>query len=177
VWTKIFLSLGSNLGERKKNIEHAFVFLMSKIKNAEISCIYETQPMYIKNQPKFLNAAMSGYTLFSSRALLKYIHSIEKKLGRNRNKEIEKGPRPIDIDILLFGNEIIATNKLKIPHPAIEERKFVLIPLLELDPDLLNPKTGKLFSKSLPDLGDQGVYYHSFSRYTKSHKRLDFDPL
>ena len=109
--------------------------------------------------PRVLNA--EGKTALSPFALLKRIHQIENILGRIRTDDIPMGPRTIDIDILLYGNEVINTPELQLPHPRIKEREFVLIPLLELNPNLKDPVTGVPYSYALENLDSQGVYFHS----------------
>ena len=130
---KVLLSLGSNLNFRKKNIERAVKHLNSSryINFIDISSLYETSPMYNSNQQDFINCVLEIQTSLSPLELLKYVQTIEKKMGRNRNLRRNQ-PRKIDIDILTYNDEIINKNNLIIPHPRINERKFVLIPLLEL---------------------------------------------
>lgn len=157
---RVFFSLGSNRGNRHQNIKKAYVALCRIIEQAKLSSIFETKPMYFLNQSLFLNAVMCGHTSMAADKLLLYIQAIERDLGRERKKEHKNGPRTIDIDILLFGNQTIITVDLVIPHPRMTERKFVLVPLLELEPDLRNPLNGKLFKNYLSDLGNQGVYLY-----------------
>ena len=98
--------------------------------------------------------------------ILKGVKELEISLGRKRNRDRRFGPRIVDIDILLYGREVIKKSNLTIPHPKMHERKFVLIPLLELDPYLRDPANGQLYWKYLLKIKAQGVYFHSFSRYT-----------
>lgn len=157
---RVFFSLGSNLGNRQQNIQKAYAALCPIIEQAKLSSIFETKPMYFLNQPLFLNAVMCGHTNMADKRLLVYIQGIERDLGRDRTKEQKNGPRTIDIDILLIGNQVITTADLVIPHPRMTERNFVLVPLLELEPDLRNPLNGKLFKKYLKDLNEQVVYLY-----------------
>ncbi len=150
------------------NIEEAVNLLHCYLFKPFLSRIYETKPLYYKKQLPFLNAVLRGYTSLSPAKLLIYIHVIEQKMGRRRRKAIKYGPRIIDIDILIYQEKIITTKKLIIPHPKIHERKFVLLPLLELNPYLKDPQSKQYFWKSLINLANQGVYFHSFSRYTKT---------
>ena len=154
----VFLSLGSNLGRRKQNLLAAVEALECCLDNIRCSSIYETSPMYYLEQPKFLNMAVSGACGLEPLQLLRRILGIEFRLGRDRNDYIPNGPRIIDIDILLFGRRIVKRENLRIPHPRIRERQFVLIPMLELQPDLVDPETGTPLSESLQSLEDQGVY-------------------
>lgn len=122
------------MGNREENLIFAFKKLSLILKNLKTSSVYETEPMYNTNQDKFLNAVFSGDTDLLPMQLLDAIHAIEDESGRNREKAGWKGPRPLDIDILLFGRMTIKTAVLTIPHPGMKERGFVLVPLIELDP-------------------------------------------
>lgn len=113
------------------------------------------------DQDDFINAAISGETETSAEELLFFLQTIETNMGRVRNPDRPKGPRVIDLDILLFGDELIDTDKLTIPHPRIGERAFVLVPLLELAPTLVHPRTGKPFSIFLPDVENQGIFCYN----------------
>jgi len=126
--------VGSNIGNREENLIFAFKKLSSIFKNLRSSSVYETEPMYNMDQDKFLNAVFAGDTSLLPTQLLDAIHAIEDESGRDRKKAGWKGPRRLDIDILLFGTMTIQTGTLTIPHPGIKERGFVLVPLLELDP-------------------------------------------
>ena len=119
---EVFLSVGSNMGNREENLIFAFRKLSLILKNLKASSVYETEPMYNTNQDKFLNSVFSGDTDLLPMQLLDAIHAIEDESGRNREKAGWKGPRPLDIDILLFGRITIKTAAL------------VLVPLIELDP-------------------------------------------
>jgi 2-amino-4-hydroxy-6-hydroxymethyldihydropteridine diphosphokinase len=144
--TKAYLGLGSNLGDRQANLEKALSLLDAKI--LRISSFYETEPMYVTDQPAFLNMAVEIETEMLPRDLLEHILSIEQTMGRIRT--LNKGPRNIDIDLLLYGNEIIDEPGLVIPHPAIADRKFVLDPLSEIAPDLVHPVTKRKISQERP---------------------------
>lgn len=154
---KIFLSLGSNIGEMEEILKDSVLKLGEKITNIVCSSIYKTKPLYYNEQPDFYNLVVSGNTLLSYEELFKFTGEIEHFFGRNRDKEIRNGPRSLDIDILLFNNICINTKKLIIPHPGIEERLFVLVPLNEIDNTLTSPRTGKLFSSYIDKLSDQEV--------------------
>ena len=154
----VYLSLGSNLGKRERNLRRAVQGLSVILGQVRCSSIYETRPMYVEQQPKFLNMVVAGYFYGQPTDLLQRILELELKLGRDRENFTPKGPRIIDIDILLFGGRIVNQKDLLIPHPYLKERQFVLIPLLELEPDLRDPESGNLLAKSLERLEDQGVY-------------------
>ena len=142
-----YLSLGSNLGDRENNLKRAVALLKKEgIKILKESSIYETEPMYYKEQGKFLNQVIKIETKFSPEKLLKVIEKIERELKRER--KIPKGPRTIDIDIVFFGNKIINSDRLKIPHPLILERDFVIKPLLEIEPEIIHP----LYNRKVKDL-------------------------
>ncbi len=113
--------------------------------------------------------AISGFTDMHPRALLNEIHLIEKEFGRNREQEIFKGPRPLDIDILLYENKIITEPDLIIPHPGLAERKFALLPLLELDFNLVHPGLGIPLKKLAACLPTQGIYPLNDNRYDESY--------
>jgi 2-amino-4-hydroxy-6-hydroxymethyldihydropteridine diphosphokinase len=135
-----YLSLGSNLGRLEENLERALALLESEtIHVIERSSIYETEPQDVTDQPWFLNMAVACETLCFPLQLLTAVRSVEREMGRARR--IRRGPRVIDIDILLFGNAIIETPRLTVPHPRMLERRFVLEPLLEIAPDLVHPVT------------------------------------
>src|SRR5215467_5642925 len=134
----VYLSLGSNLGDRAANLRSAIERLGSLGKVVELSSFYETEPVEVTDQPWFLNCAVKLDTEKMPRQLLAAILALEREMGRHRTQY--KGPRPIDIDILLFGNSIVATADLIVPHPAMQDRRFVLEPLNEIAPDLRHPK-------------------------------------
>ena len=135
----VYLSLGSNLGDREKNLQAAISRLQSLGDIAAVSAFYETEPVEFTQQPWFLNCAVALKTSKMPKQLLSSILKIEEEMGRRRSREKPKGPRDIDIDILLFGNSLIETKDLTIPHPAMHERRFVLEPLAEIAPDRRHP--------------------------------------
>jgi 2-amino-4-hydroxy-6-hydroxymethyldihydropteridine diphosphokinase len=133
--TGVYLALGSNVGDRERNLRAAIELLPV----LRISPIYETEPVDYTEQPWFLNLVVEAETDLSPFDLLATTSRIEQELGRVR--DIPKGPRTIDIDILLFGDQIVNTPDLQIPHPRMAERRFVLAPLADLAPDLRHPAT------------------------------------
>lgn len=134
----LYLLLGTNLGERKLNLEKAIFEIGRKVGSViKKSGVYETAAWGIMDQPNFLNQVLQIETQFSPQIVLKKILEIEKKMGRIR--EQKWGARLIDIDILYFGNEIVESENLKIPHPFIQERRFTLMPLVEISPDFIHP--------------------------------------
>lgn len=149
--TLAYLGLGSNVGDREEFIEQA-VFLLGKNPKIDVikhSANYETEAEGNANQPPFINAAVEIKTSLSPQQLLEVCHEIEATLGRER--EIEWGPRTIDIDILLFGSEILSEDKLQVPHPLMHERLFVLKPLKDIAPQVIHP----VLEKSIDTLYDE----------------------
>lgn len=147
----VYLSLGSNLGKRKKNLREAIRFLgeNSNIKIKRISSFYETEPIG-PPQPKYINAAIELETELNPFAILFECKKIEGILGREPSSE-KWGPRPIDLDILLYNDEIINESDLVIPHPLMHKRKFVLKPLAEIAPEVIHPMLNKRIKKLLQD--------------------------
>ncbi len=156
----VYLSLGSNLGDRELYIREAIVALRNKLVDVTVSELYETSPCDFLDQPAFLNCVLKGTFYGSPEKLLEVIMEIENSANRQRN--IDKGPRTLDIDILLFGDRIIERAGLIVPHPRMLKRQFVLIPLLKIDPQVRDPKSGEYVWKYYRSLGSQGVYYFSF---------------
>ncbi len=154
----VYLSLGSNLGDRKRNLARAVACLQELLAELQVSSLYETAPMELADQPRFFNVAVCGRTALEPQALLKAIMGIESRLGRDRRGAVPKGPRVIDIDLLLFAERIIAEENLQVPHPRMTGRRFVLQPLLELDASLRHPASGEPLASYLERLGEQGVY-------------------
>jgi 2-amino-4-hydroxy-6-hydroxymethyldihydropteridine diphosphokinase len=137
---RAYLSLGSNLGERDENLQRALALLeREQIRPVARSSVYETEPQDVTGQPWFLNIAVACETRFFPLQLLTAVLRIEREMGRVRR--LPRGPRLIDIDILLLGNAVVDTPRLTIPHPRMLERRFVLEPLLEIAPELLHPVT------------------------------------
>lgn len=135
---RYFLCLGSNLGDREKNLEQAHSLLKEEgIKIIQLSSVYETQPVDLLSQSWFFNQVIEIETGIAPPGLLDLIKRIEKLMGRNTL--IQKGPRAIDIDILLAEDKVIHTKELSIPHPRLEKRNFVLIPFAEISPETVHP--------------------------------------
>jgi 2-amino-4-hydroxy-6-hydroxymethyldihydropteridine diphosphokinase len=134
----VYLSLGSNLGDRAQNLQTAIDALHgSDMQILRISSVYETAAVDYLSQPDFLNCVVEVETSLMPVRLLLRIGKIERELGRKR--DIPKGPRTIDIDILLYGRSVVETARLQIPHPRMDARRFVLEPLVELAPDFRHP--------------------------------------
>ncbi len=157
----VYLGVGSNLGNRAGAIDNAATALTAVLENFENSKIYETAPMYREDQPPFLNCVFRGACYIEPFELLEIIHQIEREAGRDRKKAGWMGPRTIDIDILLFGSRVIESENLIIPHARMNERAFVLVPLLDLDPAIRDPVTGERYSVQAENLGREGIYYYA----------------
>jgi 2-amino-4-hydroxy-6-hydroxymethyldihydropteridine diphosphokinase len=152
----VYLSLGSNLGDRPGNLSRAIEQLSSDdLRVLRVSSTWETEPRDVPNQPWFLNLVIEAETSLFPRQLLHRIHRIERELGRVRTTP--KGPRVIDIDILLFGRSVVQAEGLEIPHPRLTERRFVLEPLAELVADLRHPVTRRTVREMLGAVAEQAV--------------------
>jgi 2-amino-4-hydroxy-6-hydroxymethyldihydropteridine diphosphokinase len=153
---EIYLALGSNLGDRMSNLTTAVQHLSQKLTIKKVSSVYETEPIYYEKQPLYLNAALSAVTRLDPFELYRFVKSIESNLGRQPS--FRNAPRTIDIDILFYGDRIIETPELTVPHPRIAERAFVLVPLAEIAPGLVHPVTHEKISKLLAEVeGKDGV--------------------
>ena len=136
--TRVFLSLGSNIGDRAANLKAAIAALPGAgVRVRKVSAFYETEPVDYLQQDWFLNCVVEGGTELPAGTLLPRLREIEMRMGSK--KAIAKGPRILDIDILLYGDETIATPELQVPHPRMTERRFVLVPLVEIAPDMQHP--------------------------------------
>jgi 2-amino-4-hydroxy-6-hydroxymethyldihydropteridine diphosphokinase len=148
-----FIGLGSNLGDREAMIRQALEALaaLPQTELLRASSLYDTEPVGDVEQPNFLNAVAHVDTSLPARQLLWNLLLIEKRLGRERARRW--GPRIIDLDLLLYGNEVIEEADLRVPHPELTRRAFVLVPLVELDATLVHPGTGGTMLSHLSRLG------------------------
>jgi len=146
----VYLSLGSNVGDREGQLRDARVRLDTVGRVIAVSSFYETEPVEFTQQPWFLNCAVAIETSNTPQQLMSEILRIEEAMGRRRVQK--KGPRSIDIDILLFGDTILESNDLTIPHPAMPQRRFVLEPLAEIAPQALHSVLKKTISELLDQL-------------------------
>lgn len=156
----VYLSIGSNVGDRVLYLNEAVTALwhLARTSIRKVSSIYETEPWGNKNQPSFLNLSIALETELSPEELLENCQKIEMQLGRNRKQKWE--PRPIDIDILLYGEEMIQTPTLQIPHINLTDRRFVLEPLAEIAPDVRVPPSFSTVSMLLEQCPDQSWVVH-----------------
>ena len=152
---KIFLALGSNIGNRQENINQAIRFLSKEITDIKQAPIYESKAVGYEDQPDFLNTVISGYTDLSPEELLNFVKKVEKQTGRI--KRFRWGPREIDIDILFYGNLVIEKDNLIIPHPRIQERDFVLKPLCDLEPEFIHPVLKKTVLELFNNLKEKSI--------------------
>jgi 2-amino-4-hydroxy-6-hydroxymethyldihydropteridine diphosphokinase len=146
-----YLSLGSNLGDRAANLHSAIAQLSPAGKVTAVSSLYETEPVEVVDQSWFLNCVVAIETELPARELLQAVLALERFMGRQRLTP--KGPRKIDIDLLLFGDAIIAKPGIKVPHPAMQGRRFVLEPLVEIAPEASHPELHKTARELLAALG------------------------
>jgi 2-amino-4-hydroxy-6-hydroxymethyldihydropteridine diphosphokinase len=154
----VYLGLGSNMGDRRENLRKALDLLGQRLRIEKQSSIYDTEPQDNPDQPRFLNMVVRASTTLAPETLLTLLKGIEAKLVRARASE-RYTPRPIDIDILFYGNQTLYSKDLTIPHPRVTERAFSLVPLEEIAPDLKHPASGKTPKQMLAEMkkGVQGV--------------------
>ena len=154
----VYLGLGSNLGNRQHNLDRALDFLSQRLRVEKVSSVYDTEPVGTTNQPRFLNLVCQLSTGLEPLALLTLVKGIESKLGRLPHTS--NGPRPIDIDILFYDDQVIEAPGLVVPHPRLMERAFVLIPMAEIAADLVHPVNGKTIEELTRELqeGVQDVF-------------------
>jgi len=151
----LYLALGTNLGDRFANLQAAIAVLPPAIRVLDQSPVYETPPWGLADQPAYLNMVLKGKTSLPPLKLLKHLKRLETRLGRQ--PAVRWGPRLIDLDILFYGDLILDTPELIIPHPRLHERAFVLVPLVDLAPGLIHPVLGISVSQLLAELDTTGV--------------------
>ena len=150
----VYLSLGSNVGDRAKNLKDAIATLAdSGVDVRNVSSIYETEPVDLLEQPWFLNCVVEAQTKLAPLDLLHALRAIEARMGSE--KIVAKGPRLIDLDILLYGDKTIDTPELQVPHPRMHLRRFVLVPLAEIAPHARHPRSGQSATEMLASSPDK----------------------
>jgi len=151
----VAIALGSNLGDRRGHLEWAVSHLSRLVTDLRLSAVFETEPHDVPDvQPPYLNAVITGTTTTAPRELLSYLHVLERKRGRTRNAF--RAARTLDIDLILYGDEVITEPGLEVPHPRFRDRRFVLEPLAALAPEMRDPVTGKTVGELLSGLGRRG---------------------
>jgi 2-amino-4-hydroxy-6-hydroxymethyldihydropteridine diphosphokinase len=154
--TRIYLALGSNVGDRLENLRKAVAqFESIGLAVQRTSSVYETEPVDRLDQPWFLNCVVEATTTVLPRVLMQKILRLETQMGRNRQRESPKGPRTIDIDIVLYGKSRIHSPDLTVPHPRFRQRRFVLVALNELDPKLRDPESQRSVHELLEAITDR----------------------
>ena len=151
-----YIALGSNLGNRAEALSSAVGHLRSFGRVVALSSLYETDPVGYHDQPAFLNAVVALETQLEPLPLLRGLLAIERELGRDRGQGPLKGPRTLDLDLLLMGDWIVAGEELSLPHPALAQRRFVLAPLAEIAPEHRRPESNQTMAELLALLPDEG---------------------
>lgn len=153
--SRVFIALGSNIGDRAANLNAAIKAMEPEVHPRECSPVYETPPWGYLDQPKFLNQVIEAETDLSPASLLDYLKKIEVEVGRRET--FRYGPRLIDLDIIFYDGEVIDSPPLIIPHPRLEERSFVLMPLADLAPDYRHPILGDSVKDMLARVDSKGI--------------------
>lgn len=153
--TTVLLALGTNLGDRLQNLKSVLQELSVQVKIEKVSSVYETPPWGYLDQPAFLNQVIGGQTSLAPHSLLSFVKNVEKNMGRV--KTFQNGPRLIDIDILIFGEQIVTSPDLVIPHPRMAERAFVLVPLAEIEPARIIPGQELTVKELLMEMATSGI--------------------
>jgi 2-amino-4-hydroxy-6-hydroxymethyldihydropteridine diphosphokinase len=147
-----YIALGANLGDRERTLRSAIAALRQLGTVEAISSFYETAPVGLVEQPDFLNAVVALRTQLPPQELMTALLHIEQQHGRDRSVSVPKGPRTLDLDLLSYGDLVMETPSLTVPHPALAERRFVLIPLAEIAPQWRHPVCGKTAAELLAGL-------------------------
>ena len=154
--TSAYIALGSNLGDREGTLRSAIDALRQLGSVDAISSFYETAPVGLVEQPDFLNAVIALRTALPPQELMAALLRIEQQHGRDRSVSVPKGPRTLDLDLLSYGDVVMETPTLTLPHPSLAERRFVLVPLTEFAPQWRHPVSGKTAANLLTELSQHG---------------------
>jgi len=151
----VYLALGGNLGDRLANLREALKALEPRLHVLAESAVYETPPWGFTDQPAFLNMAVKARTRLRPRGLLRYLKDLEGRLGREES--FRYGPRKIDLDILFYDDLVLNEESLVIPHPRMQERAFVLVPLADVGAEVVHPVLGRTVRELLADVDASGI--------------------
>ena len=154
----VYIGLGTNLGEREATLAAAVRMLGEEFERLQSARVYESEPQYDREQPRFLNTVVQLRTSLGPLGVLERLLAIERAFGRKRDAQRPKGPRTLDLDLLLYRDWIVRHPRLTVPHPGVRERVFVLLPLLELCPGARDPITGREYRHDLDRLSLEGIY-------------------
>jgi 2-amino-4-hydroxy-6-hydroxymethyldihydropteridine diphosphokinase len=149
----VAIALGSNLGDRRGHLDWALGQLADLLSDQQVSAVFETEPHQVPDtQPPYLNAVVVGTTTIPAHALLDQLHTLEQKRGRTRTGF--RAARTLDLDLILYGDQVITAPQVHVPHPRFRERRFVLEPLVSIAPEMKDPLTGRTMAELLADLSE-----------------------